>query len=392
MSQILIRDLVVEFEGNRHGTGTVAIDHISLTIEEGTFVVLVGPSGCGKTTLLNAIAGLNRPNSGEIRIGNRVAVDTSKSVFMPSEKRGIGMVFQSYALWPHMSVEENVEFPLKRAGLDKRLRREKVQRVLSLVHCEHLKRRYAGQLSGGQQQRIALARAVVSEPALLLLDEPLSNLDSFLRRTLRSEIARLHSELNFTAVYVTHDKSEALTLADEVYVLNSGRIEQRGTPSAVYLSPSSAYTAGFFEANCTDAVVTVRDNSEAFAETWFGRFTTDVQQDGTPAIVAVHPQHVQLERDEDGQGQVVLSQFAGSHHEYEVLPWADESAPSSSQTAGLLRVSGDRTVSELPVGARVRITVAPQHAHVYPGQAASELGPRYVRKDHQLSATRPVIN
>ena len=215
---------------------------------EGQLFTLLGPSGCGKTTTLRSIAGLERPRAGEISVNDAVVYSSAKGVFVPPNRRGFGMVFQSYAIWPHMNVFENAAFPLE-VGDATRTRgeeiRDKVMRVLTAVQLDHLADREATKLSGGQQQRLALARALVMEPALLLLDEPLSNLDAKLREKMRFELKRLQRELRITTVYVTHDQSEALALSHEIAVMNEGRIQQIGTPREIYERPASQFVADF---------------------------------------------------------------------------------------------------------------------------------------------------
>ena len=219
----------------------VAVDEIDLAVPAGEVVSLLGPSGCGKTTTLRMIAGLERPSSGRIRVGDRVVADDV--VHVPPEARGMGMVFQSYAVWPHMTVFENVAFPLRQRHAGRL--RERVGAILETVRLSHLSSRHPAELSGGQQQRVALARALVAEPSVLLLDEPLSNLDARLREELRTEIRRLQQQLGVTAVFVTHDQAEALALSDRVCVMRAGRIEQIGTPQEVFGSPRTRFVAAF---------------------------------------------------------------------------------------------------------------------------------------------------
>ncbi|MCR4837464.1 MAG: ABC transporter ATP-binding protein [Eubacterium sp.] len=210
---------------------------------DGEFVSLLGPSGCGKTTMLRMIAGFERPTSGEIWIdGTPVSTATT---FVPPEERGLGMVFQSYAVWPHMNVFKNVAYPLKLRKLAKEEIWEKVERVLEIVNMQDLAERMPEELSGGQQQRVALARALVAEPKVLLLDEPLSNLDAKLRESMRREIKELQKRLNISVVYVTHDQSEALTMSDRVVVINEGVIQQSGTPMEVYRNPANFFVENF---------------------------------------------------------------------------------------------------------------------------------------------------
>ncbi len=222
-----------------------AVDHINLEVEDGEFMTLLGPSGCGKTTTLRMIAGLEVPTEGEIYIGERLVSSTVKRVFIPPERRNIGMVFQNYAVWPHMTVFDNVAYPLKIKKLPKDEIKNRVMDILRLVHLDGMENRYPHQLSGGQQQRVALARALVMEPDILLLDEPLSNLDAKLREEMRFEIRSIQQKLGITVVYVTHDQSEAMAMSDRIAVMNKGRIQQVGTPYEIYKYPANAFVAGF---------------------------------------------------------------------------------------------------------------------------------------------------
>ncbi|HZF34640.1 MAG TPA: ABC transporter ATP-binding protein, partial [Candidatus Angelobacter sp.] len=217
----------------------VAVKAVDLTIDKGTFVTLLGPSGCGKTTILRAIAGLVNPTSGEIRIKGRRVND------VPIHKRNIGLVFQNYALFPHKSVADNVGFGLKYRGVDKAAIGERVRRALDIVRLPGVEQKLPSELSGGQQQRIALARAIVIEPDVLLLDEPLSALDANLREEMRIELKAIQREVGITTVFVTHDQEEALAMSDQVVVMNHGLVEQIGAPEEVYRWPASRFVANF---------------------------------------------------------------------------------------------------------------------------------------------------
>src|SRR5262252_8149787 len=220
----------------------------SFTLEPGTFFTLLGPSGCGKTTTLRCIAGLEMPDEGRIAVEGRVLFDAKAGVNVPVEQRSVGMVFQSYAIWPHMTVAENVAFPFT-VSRQRRYSRaeieEGVRRALAIVGLDGFQPRPATRLSGGQQQRVALARAIVHEPRLLLLDEPLSNLDAQLRDEMRGELKRLQSKIGITTVYVTHDQSEALALSDRIAVIEAGRISQIGSPQDIYFRPANPFVARF---------------------------------------------------------------------------------------------------------------------------------------------------
>jgi iron(III) transport system ATP-binding protein len=240
-----VSGLNTEYRSSR-GENVLAARDIAFEVEKGKFFTLLGPSGCGKTTTLRSIAGLERPSSGEIVVNGRVVFSSSRNVSVALNKRNFGMVFQSYAIWPHMTVFQNAAFPLDvRGGFAKKTIRERVMRVLETMALERFAEREATQLSGGQQQRLALARAIVMEPELLLLDEPLSNLDARLRERMRFELKRLQRELGLTTVYVTHDQAEALALSHEVAVMNEGRIVQIGSPRMIYEQPRDRFVAEF---------------------------------------------------------------------------------------------------------------------------------------------------
>ncbi|WP_116996926.1 ABC transporter ATP-binding protein [Desertimonas flava] len=242
MSRVEIEGLTKRFEGK---PPTIAVDDLSLEIEQGEFLVLLGPSGCGKTTTLRCLAGLESANEGVLTFGGEKVFDSSSKLNLSPDKRSIGMVFQSYALWPHMTVRKNIAYPLKARKMRQGISAGWVEEMADVVDCGELLDRYPGQLSGGQQQRVALARGLVARPDLVLFDEPLSNLDARLREQVRNELAELHNRLDFTAVYVTHDQSEALALGDRLAIMRKGRIEQLGTPREVFASPASEYVAGF---------------------------------------------------------------------------------------------------------------------------------------------------
>ncbi len=236
----------------------LAVNDVSLTVEDGQFYTLLGPSGCGKTTTLRCVAGLERPDSGEITVGDEIVFSSSKNIWVPPYARRIGMVFQSYAIWPHMSVFDNVAFPLRhlypkpsRAEI-----RDRVTEVLALVHLDGLADRPAPYLSGGQQQRLALARALVGHPRVLLLDEPLSSLDAKLREDMRAELRSLVNRLNLTTLFVTHEQVEALTMSDVVAVMNGGKMVQAASPNDIYYNPTGAFVADFIgKMNFVEATV-----------------------------------------------------------------------------------------------------------------------------------------
>lgn len=221
---------------------------VDLDVQQGELLVLLGPSGCGKTTFLRCLVGMENPSSGSVVLNGHTVVDTTQGVFVQPNKRDVGMVFQNYALWPHKRVRQNVEYPLRARGLRNELKAGRAMDMLKVVRCDHLSGRYPPELSGGQQQRVSLARALAANPALLLLDEPLSNLDALLRNDLRAQLRELHHSLGFTAVHVTHDQEEALALASRVAVMSEGEIVQLGEPGAVYRRPATEPIAEFLGA------------------------------------------------------------------------------------------------------------------------------------------------
>ncbi len=239
------------------------VDNVSLRIDHGQLVCLLGPSGCGKTTTLRLIAGFLEPSDGEIRVGDRLVSSSART--LPPEQRKMSMIFQSYALWPHMTVTENIVYGLRLRKMDRDTIAKKLAAILATTKLEPLAQRYPGELSGGQQQRVALARALIVEPETLLLDEPLSNLDANLREEMRFEIRRLHDEYRYTTVYVTHDQSEAMTTADLIAVMNSGRIDQLGTPEDIYARPESEFVARFIGASNVIKGTARDENHVAFA-------------------------------------------------------------------------------------------------------------------------------
>jgi iron(III) transport system ATP-binding protein len=223
-----------------------AVRGIDLQVLRGEYVVILGPSGCGKSTLMRCIAGLEKPTGGRIQLAGSTVFDPESRIDVPPERRKLGMVFQDYALWPHMSIEKNVAYPLRMQRVPKSERGERVAEILRVLECEQLAGRLPAELSGGQQQRVALARALVCSPGLLLLDEPLSNLDALLRVSLRAELLRLHRKLGFTALHITHDQDEALEMGDRIVLMRDGQVEQMGPPAEVYMRPVSPYAATFF--------------------------------------------------------------------------------------------------------------------------------------------------
>ncbi|MFT4160147.1 ABC transporter ATP-binding protein [Shinella sp.] len=307
----------VTFENVKKAFGAfTAIPDLSLTIEPGTLVTLLGPSGCGKTTTLRMLAGLEHPTAGRILIGGKDVT------MLPANERDVSMVFQSYALFPHMSSLDNVAYGLESSGLSRREARERAEEGLALVGLAGMGHRLPAELSGGQQQRVAVARALVLEPQVLLLDEPLSNLDARLRRKVRTDIRELQQRLGFTAVYVTHDQDEALAVSDRIIVMKDGEIAQSGAPRELYEAPASSFIADFMgEANVIACEVIGIENDEATVRV--GGFEHRVPAGRArpgAANLAVRPGSVTLTegRGEGLSGRILHSAYLGDHVEYEV--------------------------------------------------------------------------
>ena len=253
------------------GSGSRPWTDVDLTIPANQIFTLLGPSGCGKTTLLRCIVGLETPDAGEIAIGDEIVWSEEKNIFVPPEKRGLGMVFQTYAIWPHMNVFDNVAYPLQTRKMPKDEIRARVAKVLEFVQLEGFEKRPATKLSGGQQQRVALARALVAEPKVILFDEPLSNLDAKLREETRKELRSFLTELQITAVYVTHDRIEALALSDRIAVMRAGRIVEIGDPKKIYFNSGHQFVADFIgRANLIKGRVRAREDGHAVLDTEIG--------------------------------------------------------------------------------------------------------------------------
>ena len=303
-----------------------AVDDVSFAVPRGHFLTLLGPSGCGKTTTLMSIAGLHRIDGGEIRVGGAVYTSPAGGIFVPPEKRDIGMVFQSYAIWPHMTVAQNVGYPLEIRRLAREEIDARVADVLRLVGLYGMAGKLATQLSGGQQQRAALARAIVARPRLLLFDEPLSNLDLKLREQMRLELKRIQKEVGITSVYVTHDQAEALVISDEIVVMSKGRIEQKGRPHEIYARPVNAYVSNFIGvANLlAGRIVRVTAPGRGEAEVAAGgapvrlpcRFADGIAE-GAEVVLSVRPENVQARHENSAgasalEGEVLQTIFLGN--------------------------------------------------------------------------------
>lgn len=343
--KLTIAELTKDYQRDRKGRDNErpALDGVSLTIEQGDFFTLLGPSGCGKTTLLRCIAGLELPDSGEIRLGDRVLFSSATGINVPPNRRGLGMMFQSYAIWPHMDVAGNAAYPLTVGGARRAYTRpeidKRVAEMLELVQIGALTSRKATMLSGGQQQRLALARALIMRPPLLLLDEPLSNLDTRLREDLRTELVRLQRQLGVTAVYVTHDQSEALVMSSSVAILRDGRVEQVGLPEALYDYPATQFVASFLGAANILAVdiLSRHDSAPAHGEqcfrfeartAWGARLTAFGRSPiacGERAVAAIRAEGIKLapwragsDHDPAWTGSVEAAHFLGEAIEYRV--------------------------------------------------------------------------
>jgi iron(III) transport system ATP-binding protein len=324
-----VRSLFTEY-ANERGEAVKAAQDVSFEVPEGKLFTLLGPSGCGKTTTLRSIAGLERPTAGEIEVAGRVVYSSSKCVFVAPNKRNFGMVFQSYAIWPHMNVFQNVAFPLDVRRLPKKEIRDKVMRVLDAVALTELVDRDATKLSGGQQQRLALARALVMEPQLLLLDEPLSNLDAKLRDRMRIELKRLQRDLNLTTVYVTHDQSEALALSHEIAVMSEGRVIQVGTPRQIYEQPTDKFVAEFVgTTNFIGGTVTALEGGRCTVASAMGDLKAHASEGvgkNASVIVSVRPEDVELSEapptagdgDNVCKGTVNAKDFLGDYLDFHV--------------------------------------------------------------------------
>jgi len=344
-----------------------AVRGIDFTVAPGSTVTLLGPSGCGKTTTLRCIAGLEVPTAGRITVGDQLVYDEA-GVFIEPERRNIGMVFQSYAIWPHMTVGGNVSFPLTIAGVPKRQAHERTRAILELVGLGELQERPASDLSGGQQQRVALARALVHEPRVVLLDEPLSNLDANLRERMRTELQLLQARLGFTAIFVTHDQQEALSLSDHIVVMNKGVIEQAGTPLEVYQRPQTTFTARFLgcsnvfagrigsAAEAGAVTVDVADGLR-FAASWRSPEPARVGDNAMVAFradrVVVRPATGAPTGENSFAGEVETAAFLGTCFDYTIR-------------AGSLQVQAEGPVDH-PVarGDAVSLSVPPEQCHAF---------------------------
>lgn len=359
--RIRLTGLVKKFR-RESGEEVNATDHISLDVYPGEFVVLLGPSGCGKTTLLRLIAGLETPDAGRIVMDGNVVYDSASRVDVAPERRPAGMVFQSYALWPHMTAFDNVAYPLKSRRVNSSTVRERVEAVLEMVGVGKLAKQFPAQMSGGQQQRVAVARALVAGDNTILFDEPLSNIDAKVREDLRMEILTMQRELGFTALYVTHDQEEALTLASRVVLLNEGRIAQLGPPKELYERPAALYAAGFIGTiNTLRGVVGTPTKAHSCVDTAIGKLKVlePIANAVGDAVIAVsRPERWKLsanrcESDNVFSGIVDTVIYLGSHQEY-IVRVGDQS----------IRVRGDWS-EELEVGREVWLALGAPDIRVF---------------------------
>lgn len=345
--------------------GKLVVDSVCLEVDQGEFVVILGPSGCGKTTTLRMLAGLESPESGCISVGGKIVTDAARGVFVRPEHRDIGMVFQSYAIWPHLTVFENVAFPLRVRRMAKREIEAKVAKVLALVGLAGESQRSATALSGGQMQRVALARALVFDPALLLFDEPLSNLDLKLREHLRGELKKLQRETGLTSVYVTHDQAEAVELADRVIVMQGGKVVQVGAPEMLFRRPRSRFVAEFIAtANVIDGKVeALLGEKTARIGTPCGTgLSATFEQPisiGQDVQVVVHPEDCVLSpASKNGAGypaRVIEQQYQGTSTRY-LVDW--NGTPFQVVVLG--------TYSRLETGSAVHLAIDPACATIIP--------------------------
>ncbi|HLH22742.1 MAG TPA: ABC transporter ATP-binding protein [Chloroflexota bacterium] len=337
-----------------------AVNDVSFTVEDGQFYTLLGPSGCGKTTTLRCIAGLEKPDAGDIEVGGVVVCSTSNRTYVPAHKRDIGMVFQSYAIWPHMTVFENAAFPL-RVGSKKYSGDEvkrKVMEALRIVELDGLEGRMATQLSGGQQQRLALARALVREPRVLLLDEPLSNLDAKLREQMRVELRELQRRVHITTLYVTHDQVEALTMSNVIAVMSQGKIVQEGPPRQIYSDPKTRFVADFIGSTNFIRGTWAGDATEGRVETPMGALQAQPSVNiskGDAVVVSVRPEDVHLHRQAPSQRANLLEatvdsvMFVGEFLDCRLNVGGQEMRTRQHPNLQLRR--GDKVLIELPAEA-----------------------------------------
>lgn len=357
----------------------LALNNVSLDVMSGEFLVLLGPSGCGKTTLLRAIAGLEELNAGTISQADTLWSAPDQNIWMTPEERQLGMVFQSYALWPHMNVFENIAYPLRNIGTSKADIASKVQKALERMGLAHQASVYPGQLSGGQQQRVALARALVSENQIILFDEPLSNLDAKVRARLRIELADLQKSLGFASIYVTHDQSEALALADRIAVMEVGRIAQIGTPQDIYFRPASRYVADFIgSANEVMGEIIQLSSDHCRVQTPLGVFTgprqAGIESEGQKVSVMFRPEHclVQDPAQSQTQGHSTNDNHTKVRVAHQVFQGASvEYVMQSGDIRFIVSMTGTR---RLTIGDEVTLLIPHSQTMIFPHSPAARGG------------------
>lgn len=362
MSKVVIRALRKSYGS------TPVVDGVDLSLEHGQLLCLLGPSGCGKTTTLRLLAGFVEPDGGEIRVGDRCLSAPGRVV--PPERRDMSMIFQSYAVWPHMTVFQNVAYGLKLRSVGRHDIDTRVRTMLGAVHLDGLADRYPSELSGGQQQRVALARALVVEPEILLLDEPLSNLDAHLREEMRFEIRRLHEAYKITTVYVTHDQAEALVIADRIAIMNRGRIEQFGTGEEIYERPRTEFVASFIgQTNLVPGRAGSQQGEVQCAGTVLRTQTPSSVPPGTPVTISIRPYDIRINplsqtpaaRSMDVncmEARVLRSYYLGGTRDYQVELAGDGLAVRVVAPSDVRIAPGERVVLHVPVE-KCRVLAAP---------------------------------
>ena len=361
--------VVVENLSKRFGD-FVAVDDLSFEVRQGELLCLLGPSGCGKTTLLRMLAGLLEPTSGEIFMGGKCVYSSERGVFVPPAKRGLGMMFQNYALWPHMSVKDNITYGLRTNRIPKAQATKRLAEAAQMMGITELLDRFPSELSGGQQQRVALARMVVVQPEVFLMDEPLSNLDAKLRVHTRVELRRIQQEMNISGVYVTHDQEEALALADQIAVMNSGQILHLGSPEDVYENSQHLFVASFLGSpppNLIPGRIERANGTTSLRMSHFRPLELEAASDAAPleVTVALRPEYCEVHSPGDDvpveshfvsqELRVLSSQFMGTH--YVVIVSVDGAEP--------LYLRREKSSGPLEAGSRVRVSIDPRQLRVY---------------------------
>ncbi len=362
--EIRIRDLSKHYFSE--GRTIKALDHVDLTIPANEIFTLLGPSGCGKTTLLRCIVGLESPDSGEIFIGDDLVWSGRKGIFVPTEQRGLGMVFQTYAIWPHMNVFDNVAYPLQTRKMPRDEIRARVEKTLQFVQLEGFEKRPATRLSGGQQQRVALARALAAEPKVILFDEPLSNLDAKLREETRKDLREFLTTLRITAVYVTHDRIEALALSDSIAVMHQGRIVEIGTPKKIYFDAEHRFVADFIgRANLVPARVEAQEDGATLVASDMGPMRCRPHPEmrpGDSVTLCLRPEFLRLHR--HGSEGEAINVIRGRVESLVFIGEAFEGEVRVGETMLLTKTEPD---ADLRQGDQVAFSVAQDHCLLLAG-------------------------